>query len=82
MKKYILFFAFSLLVTGLTSCDDGRIYENTGFVPREGRVLKLSGKFSGINKWSEGYSIVVAGFDDERVCHCFQSYSYSGDRRR
>ena len=63
MKKYILFFAFSLLVTGLTSCDDGRIYENTGFVPREGRVLKLSGKFSGINKWSEGYSIVVAGFD-------------------
>ena len=65
MKKYILFFAFSLLVTGLTSCDDGRIYENTGFVPREGRVLKLSGKFSGINKWSEGYSIVVAGFDDE-----------------
>ena len=54
MKKYILFFAFSLLVTGLTSCDDGRIYENTGFVPREGRVLKLSGKFSGINKWSEG----------------------------
>ena len=67
MKKYILFFAFSLLVTGLTSCDDGRIYENTGFVPREGRVLKLSGKFSGINKWSEGYSIVVAGFDDERL---------------
>lgn len=65
MKKYILFFALALLVTGLTSCDDGRIYENTGFVPREGRVLKLSGKFSGIDKWSEGYSIVVAGFDDE-----------------
>ena len=65
MKKYILFFALALLATGLTSCDDGRIYENTGFVPREGRVLKLSGKFSGIDKWSEGYSIVVAGFDDE-----------------
>lgn len=65
MKKYILFVPFVLLVMGLSSCDDGRIYENASFVPREGRVLKLSGKISGISKWPEGYSIVVAGFDDE-----------------
>lgn len=65
MKKYILLFAFGLLITGVTSCDDGRIYENTGIVPREGRVLKLSGKISGVSKWSEGYSVVVAGFNDE-----------------
>ena len=71
MKKYILFFAFSLLVTGLTSCDDGRIYENTGFVPREGRVLKLSGKFSGINKWSEGYIIARILFLEEKWIFLF-----------
>ena len=82
MKKYILFFAFSLLVTGLTSCDDGRIYENTGFVPREGRVLKLSGKFSGINKWSEGYSIVVAGFDDRASMPLFPKLFLLRRRRR
>lgn len=65
MKKYMLVFALGLLIAGLSSCDDGRIYENTSIVPREGRVLKLSGKFSGIGKWSEGYSVVIAGFNAE-----------------
>ncbi|GAE86017.1 hypothetical protein [Bacteroides reticulotermitis] len=37
MKKYMLVFALGLLIAGLSSCDDGRIYENTSIVPREGR---------------------------------------------
>lgn len=65
MKIYILFFALALLVTGFMSCDDGRIYEKTAYVPREGGVLKLTGKVSGIGKWPEGYSVVVAGFNNE-----------------
>lgn len=65
MKMFLLFLALGALLAGATACDDGRIYENTGTVPREGRVLKLSGQLSGIGKWAEGYSVVVAGFNDE-----------------
>ena len=31
----------------------------------EGRTLKMSGKINGISKWPDGYSVVVAGFNDE-----------------
>ena len=60
MRKRILFFIFTL---GFLSCDDGRIYEETVYVPREGRVLKFTGKISGIDNWTDGYSVVLGGFD-------------------
>lgn len=66
MKKCILLFAVSLLAMGLSSCDEGRIYENqivnTG---TEGRTLKVVGKISGLSKWPDSYSVVVAGFDNK-----------------
>ncbi|MDD3039785.1 hypothetical protein [Bacteroides sp.] len=49
----------------ISSCDDGRIYEKTVHIPREGRTLKLTGKINGIDKWTNDYNIVVAGFDDK-----------------
>ena len=65
MKKYILFGGCLLLLAYITSCDDGRIYEKTETLSEEGRTLKMSGRISGINKWPDGYSVVVAGFSDE-----------------
>lgn len=49
----------------LTSCDDGRLYENQVIHPEEGRVVKLTGNISGIDEWTNGYSVVVAGFTNE-----------------
>ena len=34
-------------------------------VQRGGRVLKLTGRFSGISNWTDDYSVVVAGFNDK-----------------
>ena len=31
----------------------------------EGRTVKMTGRISGVDKWSGDYSVVVAGFDDE-----------------
>lgn len=65
MKKYILFFFLPVLLIGLHACDEGRIYENAVVVTGEGRTVKMTGRISGVDKWSGDYSVVVAGFDDE-----------------
>lgn len=62
MKQLFLFLIAASLC--LASCDEGRIPEKTMRVDREGRVLKLTGTFSGIRNWADGYSVVVAGFPD------------------
>lgn len=49
----------------LTSCDDGRLYENQVIHPEEGRVVKLTGNILGIDEWTNGYSVVIAGFTNE-----------------
>ena len=51
MKKCILFFAAIWMTLCFCSCDDGRIYEKEIEVQRGGRVLKLTGRFSGISNW-------------------------------
>lgn len=60
--------AWGLLLMNLLflACDDGRIYEEVVATPEEGRVVKLSGRLTGAENWSSGYSVVVAGFDDEK----------------
>ncbi len=65
MKKYILFFFLPVLLVGLHACDEGRIYENAVVATGEGRTVKMTGRISGVDKWSGDYSVVVAGFDDE-----------------
>ena len=65
MKKCILFFAAIWMTRCFCSCDDGRIYEKEIEVQRGGRVLKLTGRFSGISNWTDDYSVVVAGFNDK-----------------
>lgn len=65
MKKYILFFLLLILLVGLHACDEGRIYANAVIATGEGRTVKMTGRISGVDKWSGDYSVVVAGFDDE-----------------
>lgn len=66
MRKYtILVLILTLITMTAISCDDGRIYETTVHISQEGRTLKMTGKINGIDKWTNDYNIVVAGFDDE-----------------
>lgn len=62
MKLYKILFT---LLPLLASCDDGRIYEDEAIVTEEGRTLKLTGNIAGTENWAPGYSVVVAGFNDE-----------------
>lgn len=64
MKKT---FAFLIIIFTFVcaSCDDGRIYEENVSLPEEGRVVKLTGLLSGAGNWSSGYTVVIAGFNDE-----------------
>lgn len=68
MSLIKIFRSFVLLSVGtfsVLSCDDGRIYEELVDVPEEGRVVQLTGHLSGLGNWSDRYSVVVAGYDDE-----------------
>lgn len=54
-----------LFAASISSCDDGRIYEQAVAATGEGRTIKVTGTVNGINQWSEDYSIVIAGFNAE-----------------
>ncbi len=60
MRRYLLYTLLLLLV----ACDDGPVEENT-YVQEEGRTCVLEGNISGVENWSDGYNIALAGFDDE-----------------
>ena len=47
----------------LAACDDGRLYADRLIIPEEGRVVKLTATLSGLDTWTDGYSIVLAGFE-------------------
>ena len=68
MKRNFKYFTLSLvlmLVSGLASCDDGKIYEKEYEPDTSGRVMKMNGEISGMTSWARGYSVVLAGFNDE-----------------
>ena len=66
MRRYF----YSLIgLIGLLSlcgaCDEGRIYEEVSEAQQEGRVAKLTGDFSDVAQWADGYSVVLAGFEED-----------------
>lgn len=65
MRMFLKVFVAAVAFVNL-SCDDGRIYEEYVSVPETGRVVKVTGMLSGAADWSAGYSVVVAGFNDEK----------------
>lgn len=63
MKFYhsiILAIIFSAL---LSACDEGRIYNDYAVETSEGGVARFSAEVSGIDSWSQGYTIALAGFE-------------------
>ena len=46
------------------ACDDGRIQEQEKETYEEGYSVRLIGAVSGVGSWTDGYSVVLAGFED------------------
>jgi hypothetical protein len=69
MKKYPIFAAFLALslvgLGGLTACDDGPVYESTSSTSGDSRSVTVEGTFTGWEGWTDGYSVVVAGFEED-----------------
>lgn len=63
MRKEILSTVL-LLMLGFAACDDGKIYNENNHITAEGSTLKITANISGIDKWPDGYSVVVAGFGE------------------
>ncbi len=64
MRKNYGIFVVALTTMAITACDDGLIYEKTATVGIEGRVVKLTGTLTGADAWADGYSVVLAGFEE------------------
>ena len=52
------------LIAGLTSCDEGRIYDYEIVQTAEGGTAKFSGIVTGSDTWSQGYTLALAGFEE------------------
>lgn len=63
MRKRIIFAACLAALT-LGSCDDGPIYEEKKVTTEEGLTVHLTGQFTGLSQWADGYSVVLAGFEE------------------
>lgn len=63
MRKKTIFALWLAAIT-LSSCDDGPIYEEEKVATGEGRTVHLTGKFTGLGQWTDGYSVVLAGFEE------------------
>lgn len=48
----------------LASCDEGRIYPEDTVQTEDGGIARFSGKVTGCDTWSPGYTLVLAGFED------------------
>lgn len=55
------------LATAAASCDDGKIYDDASMGMDDNGItstVKFTGDVEGIDSWTSGYSVVVAGFSD------------------
>ncbi|MCR4764842.1 MAG: hypothetical protein K5856_01510 [Bacteroidaceae bacterium] len=58
--------ACSLMLLGLASCDDGRLYEEETPISPEGRMVTLTAKLTGLASWPDpSMYVVLAGFNDD-----------------
>jgi len=48
----------------LTSCDEGRIYQDEAAADEEGGSVRLTADIEGLDTWPEAYTLAVAGFAD------------------
>lgn len=48
----------------LSSCDEGRIYNDDYLQAEEGGSVRFTGIVTGIDTWCQGYTLAIAGFED------------------
>ena len=65
MKRSLLYLFIGASAVGLTACDEGDITDEVFVDVTESYVVKFTGDVTGIDRWSEGYDIVLAAFDSE-----------------
>lgn len=64
MKKKGFIFALIFATVCLAACDDGLIHEKTSTAEHTGYTVKLTGRISGVNTWSNNYNLVLAAFSE------------------
>lgn len=64
MKFYHNIILAAALIGALASCDEGRIYNDDAVTAEEGGIARFLGNVTGIDTWSTGYTLALAGFED------------------
>ncbi|MDE6479803.1 MAG: hypothetical protein K2L45_05980 [Muribaculaceae bacterium] len=64
MKFYNCIILAAAFVGSLSSCDEGRIYNDDTVQTEEGGAAHFSGSVTGADTWSQGYTLALAGFED------------------
>ena len=64
MKFYNHIILASAILGSLSSCDEGRIYNDDTVQTEEGGAAHFSGSVTGADTWSQGYTLALAGFED------------------
>ncbi|MDE6787328.1 MAG: hypothetical protein K2J46_09875 [Muribaculaceae bacterium] len=64
MKFYNCIILASAFMVSLSSCDEGRIYNDDTVQTEDGGAAHFSGIVTGTDTWSQGYTLAFAGFED------------------
>ena len=64
MKSYNCIILASAFLVSLSSCDEGRIYNDDTVQTEDGGTAHFSGIVTGADTWSQGYTLALAGFED------------------
>ena len=64
MKFYNYIILASAFLGSLSSCDEGRIYNDDIIQTEDGGAAHFSGIVTGADTWSQGYTLALAGFED------------------
>ena len=64
MKLYNIIILASAFLASLSSCDEGRIYNDNTLQTEDGGSAHFSGTVMGADTWSQGYTLALAGFEE------------------
>lgn len=64
MKKIHYIIILISIMQLLAACDEGRIYYDENVQTEEGGSAHFSGAVAGLDTWSRGYTVAIAGFEE------------------
>ena len=64
MKRLSFICIIIASLTYLASCDEGRLDEQNILISQDGGNARLTANVTGIDTWTEGYTLALAGFED------------------